>query len=68
MPSRLVADVPGHHHYDVRFVVRATIDERYVVSEESLDLAWRPITDLVDEPLVDASVRRMARRWLSRVG
>ena len=59
-------DVPAHCHYDVRFVVRATTDERYVVGEESMDLAWRPVTDLVADPLVDASVQRMARRWLAR--
>ena len=64
IPAR--ADTPDHHHYDVRFVVRATDDERYVVSEESLDLAWRPVTQLADDPAVDPSVRRMARRWLAR--
>jgi 8-oxo-dGTP pyrophosphatase MutT (NUDIX family) len=57
---------PAHHHYDVRFVVRAMGDEQYVVSEESLDLAWRPIIELVDDPAVDASIQRMARRWLAR--
>jgi len=63
IPAR--ADMPGHHHYDVRFVVRATDDEAYVVGQESFDLVWRPITDLVHDPLVDQSIRRMARRWLA---
>lgn len=58
---------PGHVHYDVRFVVRATVDEAYVVGDESLDLAWRSIADLPDDPMIDASVQRMARRWLARV-
>ena len=57
---------PGHFHYDVRYVVRPTDDERYVVSAESIDLAWRPIVDLLTDPEVDEPVRRMARRWLSR--
>jgi hypothetical protein len=59
---------PDHYHYDVRYVVRATGEERYVVGDESHDLAWRPIVELLDEPGLDDSVRRMARRWLERAG
>ncbi|RYZ75026.1 MAG: NUDIX domain-containing protein [Lysobacteraceae bacterium] len=55
-------DVPGHWHYDVRYVVRAGVDESYVVSEESHDLAWRPIAELANDP--DESMSRMARKWL----
>lgn len=57
--------VPGHWHYDVRYVVRATGGERFVVSDESHALAWRPVADLPGEPGLDASVRRMARKWLA---
>ncbi|WP_313143675.1 NUDIX hydrolase, partial [Stenotrophomonas sp.] len=39
IPER--TDVPGHWHYDVRFVIRAVGGEAFVLSEESLDLAWR---------------------------
>lgn len=56
--------VPGHWHYDVRYVVRAGEEEGYVVSGESLDLAWREIAPLADEP--DESLSRMARKWLAR--
>ena len=59
---------PGHWHYDVRFVVRATGSEDFVVGEESHDLAWRAIDALADDPGADASVRRMARKWLARGG
>ncbi len=62
------ATTPGHVHYDVRVVVWATNDEAYVVGDESLDLAWRSIADLADDPLIDVSVRRMARRWMARLG
>jgi 8-oxo-dGTP pyrophosphatase MutT (NUDIX family) len=55
-------DVPGHWHYDVRYVVRAGTDERYAVSDESHDLAWRPIAELANDP--DQSLSRMARKWL----
>jgi hypothetical protein len=55
---------PDHYHYDVRYVVRASGSEDYVVGDESHDLAWRPIIELVDEPGLDDSVRRMALRWI----
>jgi 8-oxo-dGTP pyrophosphatase MutT (NUDIX family) len=58
--------VPGHWHYDVRYVVRAGADEDYVVSDESHDLAWRPIAGMADDP--DESLSRMARKWLGRGG
>lgn len=64
IPAR--GDDPEHWHYDVRYVVRATNDEAFVVSEESLALAWRYIEDLAGDPHADASVRRMAQRWLAR--
>ncbi|HEX5755056.1 MAG TPA: NUDIX hydrolase [Arenimonas sp.] len=57
---------PEHFHYDVRFVVRAGDSEAFVVGEESHDLAWRVIAELVDAAGVDDSVRRMAVKWLQR--
>lgn len=59
--------VPAHWHYDVRYVVHAGEDEAYTVSEESHDLAWRTIADLAVEVGIDASVQRMARKWLARL-
>lgn len=56
-------DVPGHWHYDVRYVVRAGADENFVVSEESLELAWRSISDVAND--ADESMSRMARKWLA---
>jgi 8-oxo-dGTP pyrophosphatase MutT (NUDIX family) len=64
IPAR--ANEPEHWHYDVRYVVRATRGEDFVVGDESHDLSWRPVTALVDDESVDASVRRMARKWLAR--
>jgi len=57
---------PEHWHYDVRYVVRATGGEDFVVGDESHDLAWRRVDALVDDETVDASVRRMAQKWLAR--
>jgi len=64
IPAR--APEPEHWHYDVRFVVRACAGEEVTVGEESLDLAWRRIDTLCDDAAMDASIRRMARRWLDR--
>lgn len=66
IPAR--GDEPGHWHYDVRHVVRATGSEGFVVGEESHALAWRDIGELARDPATDESMRRMARRWLARAG
>lgn len=60
--------VPGHWHFDVRFVVRATGDETFAVSDESHALAWHEIAPVVDDATIDPSIRRMAARWLARAG
>lgn len=64
IPAR--ADEPAHWHYDVRFVVRAGSSEAFSVSDESLALAWRSITELADDLSADDSLRRMATKWLAR--
>lgn len=64
IPGR--GDVPGHWHYDARYVVRTTGSEDFVVSEESLDLAWRDIYAIAEDPASDESMRRMAVKWLRR--
>ena len=55
---------PAHLHWDVRYVVRAGADERYAVSAESLDLVWRSIAEIASDVHADASLRRMAVKWL----
>ena len=64
IPAR--GDVPEHWHYDVRYVVRAGENEVFVVSEESLALAWREIAPMPHDASLDASMRRMASAWLAR--
>ena len=56
----------GHWHYDVRYVVRATSNEHFLVREESHALAWCEIAQMADDLSMDASLRRMARKWLAR--
>lgn len=58
---------PEHWHYDVRYVIRAGANERFVVSDESHALAWRGVADIADDADLDTSLRRMARRWLQRM-
>lgn len=57
---------PEHWHYDVRFVVRAVGSEAFTVSEESLALAWQPVRGIAADSQADASLRRMAGKWLAR--
>jgi 8-oxo-dGTP pyrophosphatase MutT (NUDIX family) len=57
---------PEHWHYDVRYVVRAGSNEAFEINEESLALAWRSIREIADDPASDASLRRMADKWLRR--
>jgi hypothetical protein len=40
--------VPKHFHYDIRFLFEVDKDIPFIVSEESLDLAWVPIVNLED--------------------
>lgn len=57
--------VPGHWHHDVRYVVRAGASEAYVVGPESNDLAWLDLVEVAGDDTMDASLRRMARKWLA---
>jgi NUDIX domain. len=63
IPAR--ADEPEHWHYDLRYVVRASADESFVVNAESHALAWRPVNEVAADETLDTSLRRMARKWLA---
>ena len=56
---------PAHIHWDVRFVVRASAED-FLVSEESLALSWVDIAALARDVNADASLVRMAEKWLGR--
>jgi 8-oxo-dGTP pyrophosphatase MutT (NUDIX family) len=64
IPAR--ANEPGHTHWDVRFIIRCGGDEAFALSDESHALAWVPIRTLLDDSGADASLRRMAAKWLAR--
>lgn len=54
----------AHLHWDVRYVVHCRGSEVWTLSEESLALAWVPVAELLAGD--DASLRRMAAKWLAR--
>lgn len=60
IPAR--GDEAEHYHYDVRFAVRATGSDDYIVSEESHDLSWVEIAN-IGEYTQEESMLRMARKW-----
>lgn len=57
---------PEHWHYDVRFVVRASNNEAFVLNEESHALAWRDVAVIAGDTSLDPSLRRLAARWMDR--
>lgn len=61
IPAR--KDDPGHEHFDVRFQLRAQ-HEDFVVSAESIDLAWVPLVDL-QQYTKEESILRMQRKWIA---
>jgi len=58
--------IPAHDHYDVRFLLRTTGNERYVVSDESHELAWVSPEELPGLNL-EESLARMQRKWIDRM-
>jgi 8-oxo-dGTP pyrophosphatase MutT (NUDIX family) len=59
------AGVSAHKHYDIRFVLRAP-HQRFMVSDESYDLAWLSVFDLAGRTK-EPSLARMARKWLEKL-
>ena len=58
------ASEPDHWHYDVRYVIRAGVDERFTINPESHALAWRSVLEVADDTSLDMSLLRMAKKWL----
>jgi len=53
--------VPAHYHYDVRFLIKADMDEPLIVTEESNDLAWVSLKKIAEHNDSE-SIMRMARK------
>ncbi len=52
---------PAHYHYDVRFLLEADPSEPLVVSAESKDVSWVPLSGVMTLN-TDASMRRMVAK------
>ncbi len=62
IPAR--KDFPQHEHYDIRFLIEASDQDKVIVSEESHDVKWIPLKDLAaynDEP----SILRLRQKLIS---
>ena len=69
IPAR--PDEPAHFHYDLRFLfiadVDATVHKKLMInSEEAHDCRWFALAELVNDSLLDASMRRMIELTVSR--
>jgi 8-oxo-dGTP pyrophosphatase MutT (NUDIX family) len=60
IPAR--KEFPEHYHYDVRFLFEASRDESIILSEESHDLAWKPIRDIALITEQNISMIRLAEK------
>lgn len=58
IPAR--KNYPSHYHYDCRFIFQSTT-LRFVVNDESHNLAWVSIAEITEE-VADKSIIRMARK------
>ena len=54
---------PEHEHFDVRFQLVAQRED-FVVSPESIDLAWVPLVEL-QQYTDEESILRMQRKWVA---
>jgi len=63
IPAR--KDDPAHEHFDIRYMLQARHDD-FVVSAESIDLAWVPIEQL-ESYTEEESILRMRRKWRQKV-
>jgi 8-oxo-dGTP pyrophosphatase MutT (NUDIX family) len=60
IPAR--KEFPEHQHYDIRFLFRTSREEAFQISEESHDLAWKPLSELAFITGNNVSMLRMAEK------
>jgi 8-oxo-dGTP pyrophosphatase MutT (NUDIX family) len=60
IPAR--KDFPEHQHYDIRFLFQALREEALLITEESHDLAWKPLSELAIITGNNISMLRMAEK------
>ncbi len=57
--------IPAHDHYDVRFLLRVTSDEKVIQNSESKELRWIS-KDSTTLPTKERSVARMFEKWVAK--
>jgi 8-oxo-dGTP pyrophosphatase MutT (NUDIX family) len=55
--------IPVHLHYDVRFLLEADMSEKLIVSSESTDLKWIPLSEVVDYNDSDSIMRMVEKSY-----
>ena len=62
IPARPAIGEPAHFHYDLRYLFAAPENATFTVSEESKELRWFTLEEMLALPL-DAGLRRLAGKW-----
>ena len=60
IPAR--PDFPEHLHYDIRFLLVASMQEPFTISAESKDLAWLSGPEIIQKTGSNHSILRMAEK------
>jgi 8-oxo-dGTP pyrophosphatase MutT (NUDIX family) len=63
IPTR--KDFPQHDHYDLRYLIIASMEEPFIVTEESHDLRWVSIHEIGKYIGSNASIQRMAEKAIA---
>jgi 8-oxo-dGTP pyrophosphatase MutT (NUDIX family) len=59
IPAR--KDFPEHRHYDIRFLLQASRNEKFTITEESHDLAWISLGDIASMTGNDSLIRMVEK-------
>jgi len=51
----------AHYHYDIRYLLESDDEAPLVVTVESMDLAWVPLTEVANQETVQRMVRKTAK-------
>lgn len=52
-----------HYHFDIRFLLKAKYTDKFVANHESLGLKWNTLDELNQQPDLNSSVKRLAKKW-----
>lgn len=59
IPARI--NEPTHKHFDIRYLLIAKEDENIIISEESLDLKWIPINNVIQYTKEPSTLRQVEK-------